>query len=370
MCNMKLNHGFKSDYSGFQEGAKRLNDAMIGVTNRTPVYAQMHEFTMHELGIPAEKSYTTPELLTPATLEVAETYGIDVCFMDYDVYNIEAEALGQKVVFFENHIPDVDRRTPLIAGHDDLGKIRTPDFDSAGRFTKVIEMQSIYVRLTGLAPSLQFCAPFSLAANLRGIENLLMDMQMNPGFARGIFDAIIEEVLAPWIIYQKKHFPDAVSIAGADAMASLPILNLNMLEEWVAPYILRLREICDLELYVPNWVGERFLKKPEEMLALKLQVSPNLLEGQDPDVNALGPTFYKACSVEHDVPLVLGVGARFLAQAAPEEVSQCVQDYIEVGGKNGRFALYLCNLGATTPLENIRAVLEAVGATRQHKSQI
>jgi len=84
---------FKSDYFGFQEGAKRLEEAMKGIPDRIPVYAQMHEFTMHELGIPAKTFYTTPEILTPATLEIAERYGIDVGFVDYDVYNIEAEVL-------------------------------------------------------------------------------------------------------------------------------------------------------------------------------------------------------------------------------------------------------------------------------------
>lgn len=351
---------FKDNYYSFQEGAKRLNAAMKGIPDRVPVYAQMHEFTMHELGIPAKNFYTTPEILTPATLEIAERYGIDVGFVDYDVYNIEAEALGQKVVFLENHIPDVDRSTPLISGPKDLHKIKTPHFDSTGRFAKVIEMHSIYVKLTGLPPSLQFCAPFSLAANIRGIENLIKDILVNPDFTRELFEAIVEEVLAPWILYQKKHFPNAASIAGADAMSSLPMLNLEILEEWVVPYIMRLREICGPEVHVPNWVGERFLKDPEDLLALKLKVSPFFLEGQDPDVDTLGPAFYKEYAEEQDVPLVLGVGAGFLAHATPEEVRRRVMDYVEVGGKNGRFALYLCNLGATTPPENVRAVLEAV----------
>ena len=291
---------FKGDYYSFQEGAQRLDEAMKGIPDRVPVYAQMHEFAMHELGIPAKTFYTTPEILTLATLEIAERYGFDVGFVDYDVYNIEAEALGQKVVFFEKHVPDVDRSTPLITGPVDLDKIKTPDFDTAGRFAKVIEMQSIYVKLTGLRPSLQFCAPFSMAANIRGVENLIMDMLMNPDFARGLFEAIVEEVLAPWILYQKKHFPNAASIAGADAMGSLPILNLEILEEWVVPYILRLREICGPEVHVSNWVGERFLEKPEEMLALKLQVSPEFLEGQDPDVDTIGPAFYKEFAKKHD----------------------------------------------------------------------
>ena len=351
---------FKENYYRFQDGAQRLNEALWGIPDRIPVFAQIHEFAMHELGIPAKTFYTTPELLTPGTLEITERYGIDVGFVDYDVYNIEAEGLGQKVVYFEKHVPDVDRMDPLITGPEDLGKILTPDFESAGRFPKIIEIQELYAKLTGLPPSLQFCAPFSLAANLRGVQNLIMDILRNPDFARGLFDAIVEEVLAPWILYQKKSFPEAVSIAGADAMASLPIVNLEMLEEWVVPYILKLRQICGPEVYVPNWIGERYLEQPEKMLALKLQVSPDFLEGQDPDVNTLGPATYKDYAEERDVPLVLGVGAEFLAHATPDEVSQRVGEYVKVGGRNGRFALYLCNLGATTPPDNLQAAIEAV----------
>lgn len=354
---------FKDNYFNFQAGAKRLDEAMRGIPDRIPVYAQLHEFTMSELGIPATTFYTTPEILTPGTLEITERYGIDVGFVDYDVYNIEAEGLGQKLVYFEDHVPDVDRRVPLISDEDDLDKIKTPYFDSTGRFSKVIEIQSIYMKLTGMPPALQFCAPFSLAANIRGVENLIMDILRNPEFARSLFDAIVEEVLAPWILYQKVHFPMATTIAGADAMASLPIVNLKMLDEWVVPYILKLREICGPEVYVPNWVGERYLGKPEDMLALKLQVCPDFLEGQDPDVNAFGPGFYKKYAEAHNVPLVLGIGAEFMAHATSEDVSQRVKKYVKVGGENGRFALYLCNLDATTPQENVRAAVEAVKTT-------
>jgi len=49
-----------------------------------------------------------------------------------------------------------------------------------------------------------------------------------------------------------------------------------------------------------------------------------------------------------------------MALSAPEEVTNRVKHYIEVGGKNGRFALYLCNLGATTPRENVKTAVDAV----------
>jgi hypothetical protein len=209
---------------------------------------------------------------------------------------------------------------------------------------------------------MQFCAPFSLAANVRGIESLVMDVYTDPDFACSLFERLTEEVVGPWIAYQLQHFPDAASMGGSDATASLPIVNLDMLAQWVAPYILRLREMCGPKVYVANWVGERYLNTPEKvdkMLDLKLRVSPGFLEGQDPDVEALGPERFKAYAEAHDVPLVLGVGAGFLATATSEEVRDRVKKYVEVGGKNGRFALYLCNLGATTPQENVRTATEA-----------
>jgi len=351
-----------SDFQHFQEGAKRLETAMGGIPDRVPVFAQIHEFAMKEIGISARDFYTTPEILVPACLEITQKMGIDVAAVDYDVYNIEAEAMGQDVIFFDDHMPDVDRARTLIQGPDDLHKISTPNFDQDARFPMVMEIQTLFEKLTGVIPTLQFTAPFSLAANIRGIEPLIMDILTNPGFARGLFDAIVEEILAPWILYQKKYFPSTKAVAGADATASIPVLNLKLIKEWVVPYILKLRQICGPEVYVPNWIGERHLKDPAAMLDLKLQVSPDFVEGQDPDVAALGPEFYKAYAEEHELPLILGVGAGFLAQATPQEVKARVKHYIQAGGANGRFSLYLCNLGANTPVENIRAAIRTVHA--------
>ncbi|MCP4416422.1 MAG: hypothetical protein GY805_07360 [Chloroflexi bacterium] len=349
---------FKGDYTSFQIGDKRLQQAMQGIPDRVPVYAQMHEFAIHELSLNHRQFYTTPELLVPASLEIAARYEFDVGFVDYDVYNIEAEALGQGILYFDDQIPEVDHTEPFIQSLADLGKIATPDFDSAGRCSKIIEMQQLYTKLTGLRPSLQFTAPFSLAANLRGIENLLMDILRRPDFAQALFEALTENVLIPWIEYQKAHLPDHAGIAGADAMASIPIVNPTILEKWIVPYILRLREACGPQVYVPNWVGERFIKNPETIFALKLLVSPDFLEGQDPDVAALGPALYKTYAEERQLPLVLGVGAGFLENATPDEVRQRVQNYVNIGARNGKFALYICNLSVATPIENVKTAVD------------
>lgn len=345
----------------FQNGNLRFKDAMTGVPDRVPVYAQMHEFVCREQGADPRQFYTEPERLVRGTLEVMEAYGIDVPVLDYDVYNIEAEALGQAIIFPHNGMPDVDRTRPLIKDKDDLDKIQTPDFDKAGRFPAVIEMNRLFCELTGGSEGTPgFCAPFSLAANLRGIEQLLMDIYLDPEFARELLDRVTDRVLVPWILKLKTVCPRATGISGSDASASLPIVNPDIIKEWIMPCVARLRETCGPEVYVPNWVGESCLKHPEEMLQLKLVACPGFIEGQDPDVEKLGPALYKSFAVKKQVPLVLGVGAAFLALATPGEIRQRVKEYVEIGGKGGGFALYLCNLGATTPPENVRAAVRAV----------
>jgi uroporphyrinogen-III decarboxylase len=348
------------DFFSFQKGLQRFEAAMKGIPDRVPVCTQIHEFVMEELGANAKEFYTTPELLPTGTLKIMEKYGVDVPVLDYDVYNIEAEALGQKIIYSDHFMPDVDRTKPLIRSRDDLRKIKTPDFETDGRFALVVEMNTIFHNLIGSEKTtLNFCAPFSLAGNIMGIEQLIMEIYNDPAFVRELFDRLTEEVLVPWILHLKNKFPDSNSICGSDASGSLPIVNPAIIKEWIVPYLLRLRKLCGPDIYVPNWAGESYLKNPEELLDIKIEVCPGFVEGQDPDVEKLGPAFYKAYAEKKNLPLILGVGASFLTFSTPEQVADRVKHYVEVGGENGRFALYLCNLGATTPPANVKAAVEA-----------
>ncbi len=343
----------------FRQGARLMRAAMAGETDRVPVYAQLHEFVAAQRRIPGNVFYARPDIMVPAMLEMQDEYGFEVASLTYDVYNIEAEGLGQKLIFSDANMPDIDRQQPLIRDHADLRRIKTPDFGSTGRFSQILEMQSLFRDLAGLEPTLSFCAPFTLAANLYGIERLLLELYTDPEWVRDLLRCITEEILVPWIWHQKHAFPRATKISGADAIASVPVVNLAILKQWVVPYVLRLRELCGPGVYVANWIGEHRLKQPEAMLDLKLQVCPGSIQGQDPDVAELSPEFYKQYAIRHSVPLILGVGASFLAESSPQDIAARVQHYCSIGRAGGRFALYLCNIGATTPPENVRAAVQA-----------
>ena len=104
----------RKEISSFQEGIRRYQNALDGIADRIPVCAQLHEFAMKEIGVTAKEFYTNAELLATGTLEIHQKYGIDVPVLDYDVYNIEAEAIGQEMKYSATGMPDVDRTRPLI----------------------------------------------------------------------------------------------------------------------------------------------------------------------------------------------------------------------------------------------------------------
>ncbi len=350
--------------SFFKAGENRFRTVLNGKTpDRAPVAAQMHEFSMRQSGLKAREFYTRAEVFVPAVLKWMEELNIDIPFLDFDAYNIEAEGLGQIIRYSDDNMPDVDPHNRLLQDKSKVLNIRTPDFERDGRFANVAAMYRLFHELTGVKPVMRFTAPFSLATQLRGVDTLLIDIYEDPAWVDELFTVLTEEVLAPYLLYLKEQvlndYPGH-GLGGADAMASPPILSPRMLQDWVVPYFLRLRELVGPEVYLPNWWGDRYFKKPEDMFALKKQVCPAFLEVQDPDLEKIGPEVCKQYATDHSLPLVLGLGSVFLATAQPDEIDERVKYYVRLGRENPGFYFYLCNLGATTPRQNIDAAMRAV----------
>jgi uroporphyrinogen-III decarboxylase len=344
----------------FEAGFQRLQDALCGIPDRVPFIAQMHEFAMTWSGEPSQKFYTGPETLVDGIINAAEDFGFDIPCLGYDVYNIEAEALGVPVIYGDNSPPCLVNDRPLISSREDLEDLRPPDPLSSGRMPFVLEANRLFEKKTGHPPPIQFTAPFSLAVILRGYENLVQDLAFHPDFAHHLLGWITETLLAPWIRALRKASPGASAFRGADAMASLPLVDFHILQEYVVPYIERLKGLCGEEITVLNWWGERYLKDPEKLLDLKLRISPSLIQGQDPDVETIGPEVYKKFARKHGIPLILGVGNLFLETSKKEAIRSRVAEYIRVGSPEGRFIIYLCNLSSALPAENLREAIASV----------
>ena len=341
----------------------RIKTAEQGMADRVPIYGQIHEYAMASSGVSAREFYTNGKILVDTIMEVAEKHGLDDPHVDYDTYNIEAEALGMEVRFFKDRAPALVNE-PLIKEKDDLNHLRYPNPGEDGRMPFVVRVLEEYQRL-GISPkphpSMSFTGPFTLAAMLRGAENFLMDTILDPGFAHDLLFFVTEEVLKPWVAVMKEvNKMDKPIFSAADALASPPNESIEGLKEFDLKYLLKLRESFRNEAVVQNWWGESSVKEPEELLELKQLASPRIIIGQDPDVERIGPKIYKDFAKEHNVPLALGIGAGFLMRATLEEIKERVKRYVEVGKQAGKFFLYLCNVGANTPTENLDIAVEAV----------
>lgn len=81
--------------------------------DRIEVTAQMYDHSMFLAGVPAKKFYYEAKPLVYTTAAVAAYYGLDAAQGIGDAYIIEAEAMGQKMIYGENAMPTIDFETLL-----------------------------------------------------------------------------------------------------------------------------------------------------------------------------------------------------------------------------------------------------------------
>jgi len=334
-----------------------------GRPDAVPILAQINEHVFRLFGADMREAYTNAEKFVEMNLAVFEYYGLDLPGFYYDIYNIEAEALGQRLNWDARRMPDIDRGNPLIREPGDLNRLKPPDFRKSGRMPFVLEvMKRCYDR--GIPVRIRFCSPFSLAVNVRGIENLLVDILTNPAFAHRLLKFLTEEVLAPWVQAQREAIgkPEAFG-NGADAAASPPIVNVEIFEEFVAPYVLRMNEKIGNVISMGYWGYSYLFGQPvkfRRMLELMAAMSPGLLMCLDPDVNRTGPEPYVGFARERKMPMMLGIDTVLLQEGPPEKIVERCRRYILAGSRAERLTIFLNDVSVNTPPENLHAAIAAV----------
>ncbi len=329
-------------------------------TRRVIIAAQCNDHSVRLAGIPSRRFYTDARTFARIQLLVSEYYGLDAPNNTWDVYNIEAEAMGQKTVYPVNSMPDVDRIHPLIKSHSSLGQIQAPDPYTSGRMPWVHQVNKTYIELTGKPARVSFCAPFSLAVNVRGYENLITDMMSHSAFVHRLFGFLCDEVLVPYIEAMRSEIGRPAILAdGNDAWASPPLVTLDMVAEYVVPYTERLREAAGGKVVTRgNW-GDAQNRDPERFMAQKLEASPGFLSVLDPDLHELGPHRVKAFALKHNAHVTAGIDGRLIRNGPIQDITERIKQYIDGLARDGRCAIYLNHIPADTPPEHIHAAVAA-----------
>ena len=354
---------YEYDFSKGVKQYKKIIDG--GEADWVPVTTQMAEFCMKYGGHNGREFFSNPELFVRGSLDVQQEMGFHVPDMVWDVYSVEAEALGGNMAWFDELYPALDNTEVIIKDEKDLARIKAPDPFKTGRMPWVLEVLQLCKELTGYTHYIHYCSPINLAAQVMQFENLILAMQEKPKFVHKLMDFLVEEVLAPFINAYFKVVPDADIANGKDAVGSLPFITEEILDEFSVPYLLKLRELCGNRPGVrsDNWWGDSFAADIEKYWDVKLQVTPQYLKIQDPDCFRVGTERARDFADSRECALSFGVGTLLLQVGTAEEITQRIHEYMEVGsrGPHGKkFFLYLCSFSAQTPPENVRIAIEAV----------
>jgi 5-methyltetrahydrofolate--homocysteine methyltransferase len=352
----------KLDFSEFDFGAGyRLleNGFRSNKADQIPFVQQCHEFSMKHMGTNAWTFYSDPESFVYGALKTAHDFGFDTPDMCWDAYNVEAEAIGCAIAKFDDLTPAIDNTSPLVTCELDLARLKPLDLN-AGRIPFAMNVASLFREVTGEEPEMVYCAPFTLASHVMTFETLVLQMQDNPAYVHKVMTYLTDEVLAPYINEFCRRFPNVTVVPGSDAVASLPFITLDMMEEFALHYIERLRSLTSNKVIVDNWWGDSFVDDQEKFWEFKLRANPLYLKVQDPDLYRVGAQKAKDYAVARDLPVMFGVSNNLLTTGPAEAIEQRIHEYLEIAEPGGKNLLYLCNFSSETPPEFVKASVEAI----------
>ncbi len=180
----------------------------------------------------AYRDYVTDfRVLTEAQIRTAERFDIDYVSVISDPAR-EACDCGAEVDFFEQQPPAIDESKALLSDKSRLDHLEVPDPARAPRMRDRLEGLREFRRRVGGQKLIEgwIEGPCAEAADLRGINNVMLDFYDDPDFAR----RLIEFVTGMEVAFARAQVESGADLIGiGDAAASL--VGPRIYEEFIWP---------------------------------------------------------------------------------------------------------------------------------------
>ncbi len=189
-------------------------------------------FAADHIGVPYGKYAADYRLLVEGQLRVAEDHDFDFVSSISDPARESADC-GAPVVWFDDQPPALDEGNALLADKAALVALKQPDPLGGGRMTDRVNAGALFREKTGGEKFIEGWVegPIALAADLRGINHVMMDFFEDPDFVRDLMAFTVETGLA----FARAQIDAGVDIIGVgDAAASL--VGPMVYEEYVWQY--------------------------------------------------------------------------------------------------------------------------------------
>jgi MtaA/CmuA family methyltransferase len=188
------------------------------------------------LGKPYLEYATDFRVLVAGQLKVAEDFDVDLVSTTTDPA-AEAADCGAQIAYFADQPPAIDESHALLADKTTLERLEFPDPLGGGRMHNLVKAVALYRDQVGGDKLIEAWTegPIAEAADLRGINQLMLDFYDDPSFVRDLFEFVLELEL---------RFARAEVAAGADLMAvgdaAASLVGPQIYREFVWPYEKRL----------------------------------------------------------------------------------------------------------------------------------
>jgi uroporphyrinogen decarboxylase len=332
---------------------QRIESLLAGrPADRVPFCPAVYEHKAALIGTTPSRLSRDAGLFEQALIREVELYRPDMLVVGCDVYNIEAEAAGCTVRFYDsNDVPSIEERAVRV--NDAVSTLGLPDPEKDGRMPICLEaglrIQERFGRDMIVRGALS--APFSIASELVGAEQLLIAMIDDPEWVSRLL-AVTSEIV---ISYGRAFIERGLGVIIFDSHASPPLVSPGLYREIVLPPTSAVIHYFRHELGVPL-VPYILGGDTACLLDSILETGTNNILC---DFRANLATFI---DLLRGRPVLLrgNLDPRFLLAASAEEIKTKVREVLTIGRRHPGFMLGTGILPYDLPPEKVIAVRDVL----------
>ena len=312
--------------------------------DRIPLMPITMMFAADQIGVKYREYVTDYRVLVEGQLRTAERWDIDLVSCISDPAR-EAGDIGAAVRFFDDQPPAFVESEALLADKSVLSRLKVPEPLDGPRMLDRIQAAALFKERAGKEKIVEgwIEGPCAHAANLRGINTLMLDFYDDPPFVNDLL-AFVTEVGIAFARAQREAGVDLMGVG--DAHASL--VGRPIFEKIIAPHHLKLvQALHSMGLKTRSHICGNTARICEARAALGYDIididSPVSLElarqKMGPDTIILG-----------NIPTVT-----VMERGTPEDVRAAAAECHRICGEKHIISAG-CEVPRTTPIENMDAL--------------